>query len=903
MAVLTWREGDLRQVVAGLARFGHSPAILTFSDGEVHRLSYRELADWVDRLAARLRAEQLGDDRRVALLAANAPAWIATALAVIEAGAVLVPLDAKLDEDSLRHSLADSAPGLILVDAQEHDRIARLAPQDAQLRLLEDFAQDADDAESPVEEAPAVKGESAAVIFYTSGTTGLPKGVPLSHRNLLFELHSLLEVELMNSGDRLLLPLPLHHVYPFVVGMLAPLVYGVGIVLPQSMTGPHILEATRTFDVATVIGVPRLYETLVSSLESRVAGGGIGARLFYRAALQTSRFARRRLSMRLGRILLRPLHRRFGGELRLMASGGAALDTDLAWTLESLGWTVATGYGLTETAPLVSLVRPGDSHFDSAGRPLPEVEVRIAPLAENDDEPGGDQPSNRDVGEIQLRGPNIFDGYLGLPDKTAEAFTEDGWFRTEDRGYRDDEGYLHVLGRASTFVVTAAGKNISLEELERSYQRTEAVKEVGIFLRDGRLCALAVPDPAVLRKADGDDPQHNLREAVKAVGRQQPRHKRIDELVISRDALARTRLGKIQRDKLQQRFDAIRDEGDKAEAGPLPVEQMSGEDQALLEHPPARAVWALLSERFPELRLTPDSDIAMDLGIDSLEWINLTLEIREHSGTDLSEEATARIESVRDLLQEVVDSAGGATQEAATLEEHPESYLTDRQRRWLTPLSAIEGGLAWLLYWINRGLVRAYFRLEVSGLESLRGADPAIITPNHLSVLDPFILAAALPYERMKRSAFAGWTGLAFANPLFRFVVRLARTLPVEQDRAAFSTLAIALVALREKMSLVWFPEGARSQDGTLQRFMPGIGALLEKQPTAVVPTVISGTFEAMPRGRRLPRPRAIRVSFGTAIPAKELRKGDEDKGSAAAITEALHARVAALQAELKPAG
>lgn len=906
-AGLDWRQGNLRQVVAGLTRFGDLPAILTLGEAEARHVTFRQLSERVGYLSRGLARRGLGDNGRVAILAANAPEWIAAALAVIDAGGVAVPLDARLDEESLRHILADCAARLAIVGEQEQGRIARLCPEGIELVPLEGLWEALDAEAEPAAAAPTrpePDGGDPAVIFYTSGTTGLPKGVPLTHRNLLFELDSLLSVGLMSEGERLLLPLPLHHVYPFVVGMLAPLVYGVGIVLPQSMTGPHILEATRSFNVSTVIGVPRLYEALVSAVESRVAARGAAARLLYRTAVQVSLLGRRYLSLHPGKLLLRPLHRQFGTRLRLMASGGAALDADLAWRMEALGWTVSTGYGLTETSPLAALVRPGDSHFESVGKPLPSVELRIAPLTrESDNEvsaqevPPAQRPEDGEIGEIQLRGPNVFAGYLGLPDKTAEAFTGDGWFRTEDRGYVDREGYLHVLGRSSTFVVTAAGKNISLEELERRYERCGAIKEIGIFMHDGRLAGLVVPDPAVLRDAGGGAPDEAVREAVRAVARQLPRYERIDDLAVVRDALARTRLGKIRRDKLRRHFDAVRTEGEAESSGPMPVDEMSGEDQALLEQAPARATWDFLCTRYPAMRLTPDSDVARDLGIDSLSWIDLTLEIRERCGVALSEAATARIESLRDLLQEAVDAAGRGDAQAAALEDDPESYLTERQKRWLKPLSAFESALAWPIYHLNRALVRAFFRVRVSGLENLREAGQMILTPNHASVLDPFVIAAVVPYDILRRSAFAGWTGMAFANPLYRFVVRLGRTLPVEHDRAAFSSLAAALVALRDGMSLIWFPEGQRSGDGRLQRFMPGIGALLSRAPATVVPAFIAGTFEAMPQGQRLPRPGRIEVVFAPPCRSEALDQSGEGDRAETRIAETLHRRLEELQA------
>ncbi|MCR9218859.1 MAG: AMP-binding protein [Alphaproteobacteria bacterium] len=910
---MSWRDGTLHDVVAALPSFGERPAVLTLEGETVSSLSFAELAERVGRLSAGLRAQPGFAGAHAAILAPNGPDWIVACLAVIDAGGVAVPVDAKLDDESLAHVLADCAPRLIFAAGDAAERARRLAPAPFRLIALDAPSGEASGLETltaepgapppgPPERDPA----APAALFYTSGTTGPPKGVPLSHRNLLFELDRLRAIDLMAPGERLLLPLPLHHVYPFVVGMLTAFVYGVGLLLPQSLTGPHIQQAIRSGGAAAVLGVPRLYETLLSSVDARARAGGRIGYAAYRALRAVSLYARRRLSLRLGRVLFAPLHRRLGPDLRLLASGGAALAEETAWALEAHGWTVATGYGLSETAPLLTLVRPGNGRFDSAGKPLDGVAVRIAPLTASGDE--GDAPPANGIGEIQVQGPNVFQGYLGLPDRTAAAFTADGWFRTEDRGWLDPEGYLHVAGRAATFVVTPAGENIALEELERAYEDHPAIREIGLFQRDGALKAVVAPEPPAVRAADADADAEALartmREAVRERARTLPRFKHIDTLRVSRDALARTRLGKLRRDRLRQRFDALAAGAGEQDAGapaaPMAIADMSGEDQALLDHPAARAAWEELAERRPDLRLAPDSHVALDLGIDSLEWITITLAIRARAGVELSEAATGRIETVRDLMREAVAEAGRAPLESATLAENPERFLTPDQTRWLEPLGPVATAAAWSLYHINRLTMRALFRLRATGLENLSPHAQVILTPNHASVLDPFALAAAAPYPILKRSAFAGWTGMAFANPLTRAVARLGGTFPVAHERAAFSSLALALVTLRRGKSLIWFPEGRRSRDGALQPFLPGIAVLLQTHPTPVVPAVIEGAFEAMPTGRRLPRPGPIRVHFGKPVTPDALEAAGAGETPKARLVDGLQREVARLQAELR---
>jgi long-chain acyl-CoA synthetase len=329
----------------------------------------------------------------------------------------------------------------------------------------------------------------------------------------------------------------------------------------------------------------------------------------------------------------------------------------------------------------------------------------------------------------------------------------------------------------------------------------------------------------------------------------------------------------------------------------MPLDEMSDDDRALLDEPAARAAWDLLRERYASRPLSPDASLAIDLGIDSMEWINVTLAIRQRSGVDITEEATARIETVRDLLNESVAAESVKLTEAAGLVfEDPQRFVSDAQRRWLRPLGRSEVLWAHALYAVNRYAMRHLFRLEVVGYENLPRDGNFICAPNHMSVLDPFVVAATVDFEQLRRTYWAGWTGLAFANRLFRFVSRVAQVLPIEQDRAAFSSLAMSLIVLGEGRSLIWFPEGERSRDGRLHRFRTGIGLVLARCPTRTVPMRIEGTFEAMPTGRRFPRFKRIRILIGKPLTTAELEKAGRGSSREERITGALHDAVEKLR-------
>jgi long-chain acyl-CoA synthetase len=326
---------------------------------------------------------------------------------------------------------------------------------------------------------------------------------------------------------------------------------------------------------------------------------------------------------------------------------------------------------------------------------------------------------------------------------------------------------------------------------------------------------------------------------------------------------------------------------------------MSEEDRALLRDSSAEEVWQMLGERFEAVRLTPDSSMAVDLGVDSLEWVDLTLDIRDRTGVELEEEQTAEIETVRDLLTAVRDASEPSEETSGDVLENPEKFLSDEERDWLRPLGKVEVLLAWMLYWINRGLMRAFFRLRVDGLDNVRKAEQVAILPNHTSYLDGFVIMAALPFDFLRHASVAGSAELAFRTPVHRAVMRLSRALPIQGNRAALSSLALPLMKLRQGSHLVWFPEGRRSRHGELLNVRPGIGMLLAREPATVIPTIIDGAYEAMPLGRTMPRPRQITVRFGQPVSVDDLSSRGEGEEPRERIAHAIGKELAALKSDV----
>ena len=879
-------SANLDPVIAGLARFGQRPAILALGPEGALTWSYAELAARIEALAGGLIQAGLQRGEAVALFAPDSPAWIAAALAAIRAGGAVLPVDAQLPDDVLAHVLADSGARLVFTTSDRVERLARLAPA-LRLVLLDTGDDDAHGWQalraSGAIILPQPDASDPAALFYTSGTTGRPKGVPLCHAHLAFQLDALAATGLLTPSDRVALPLPLHHVYPFVLGLLAPLALGLPVILPQALTGPQVLRALKEGEATVMVGVPRLYAAIVAGIEARVAARGGIASALVRGFMAWS-LALNRLGLDAGRVLFgHLLHARLAPELRLLACGGAALEAEMAARLRALGWQVAIGYGLTETSPLIS-INPPRGRPGSVGRPLPGVAVRIAA-----------------DGEIQVRGPNVFKGYRNLPDKTQEAFTADGWFRTGDLGRLDADGFLFVTGRAKELIVTAGGENVQPEAVETAYQRHPYIREFALLEDRGRMLGLVLPEPGAIRRAGQTDIAAAVRRAVTEVNTNLPSYQRVAEIALTRDPLPRTRLGKLRRHLLAAAWQAARaGETQPARAEPLPLDEWPEADRALLVQPAAGQTWEWLKRRFPGRRLTPDTSLRLDLQVDSLAWLDLALDLQRITGAELGEAAIARIETVRDLLREMSEAKAGEVCAAAW--DQPERVLSAVDRRWLAPTGALSRACAWGFVRLLQLLARMVFQLRVEGREHLPTQKQVVYVANHASFLDPFLMGAAMGPARVARTRWTGYTGIAFANPVTRFLSRIARTLPVEPERGATAAMALSAAAIQQGDSLAWFPEGQRALDDRLHDFRPGVGRLLARFPLQVIPVYIAGSFAAMPTGKHWPRRVPIVIRFGAPIDPRTLVPDLSATDAPERLAQALQQAVAGLEApRLKP--
>ena len=865
----------VKGLLADMRARDDAPAIIAVTEDDVARFASRDLADRTVRLAGGLLDAGLKPQEPVAIWGPNSADWAVAGLAVMAAGGTLAPIDDLAGDEDAERVVIDSGARRVFASPQ-HMPAVRALPEDGDRQLirlgdadeesrdlphLDDIAADAE------RSLPDVPRDAPVLYEFTSGTTGKAKAFHLTQVNIAANVEAIVDRRIVRVGDHVLMPLPFHHAYPWIVGILTGLTAGVAVVLPQAVTAPHLLRAMAAAEVTVMVGVPRLYDALMTGVESKVGGSSTVVRRTFGGLRDACFRFDERLGVNPGKLLFAPVRRKIGPKVRLMVSGGARLEPAVIRKIRGLGWQVLSGYGLAETASIFTANLPGATRVGSEGRVLTaDGDIRIG------------EPDDSGLGEIQLRGSSVFSGYIDNPEANAAAFTEDGWFRTGDLGRLDDDGYVYVLGRSKELIVLSGGKNVEPEALEKAYGEHPYIAEIGVLERSGSLVALIRPDTAAIR-ADNHSRVHDaVRVAIGSVGRHRPPYQRLAGFAITREPLPRTRLLKIRRFMLPDLYERALAGEDKA-----PAAEMSDADRALIEQSPGREVWGLLQEKYPQQQLSLDTSPQLDLGMDSFAWMSFVSELETRTGARLGEEALGRIETLRDLIEE-----------ADKAEAEPEPVSDKAVDAMLRPPGPALKAIGNTIFAAAKGLMRTVFSLRVEGVDNVPKEGAVVLTANHVSDLDPVALAASLPYDQLDRTWWGADAGRLQETVLGRRLSRAGRVYPVN-DRSPAMALAAAEKVLADGRIQVWFPESWRSPDGSLQRFLPGIGKLLSASRAAAVPVFIEGTFEAMPRDRRWPRPHRVRVVFGEPIPYEQLRAaaaGDEDyEGIAAALRE----RVAAL--------
>ena len=842
-------------------------ALQMANEDEWEEYTYAETYTRSRQVAWQLWESGLRKEDRVVLVSENQPEWCIAYLAAVQIGAAVVPLDAQtpvheilaiaefttaksiLASESVLEKFGDglSTPKVLLQNINKNCEIVgtdRVADKISTTEIPADFPN--------VDVSP----DTVASIIFTMGTTVEAKGAMLTHGGFISNVQAVAKALPPTDTERILSALPLYHALSFSCSLLMALYSGTTATYVNALRPTTLLKTMREAKTTAFIGVPRLFQMLQGTIERQAARADTP-----------------------GGTLVEKAQAVMGGQIRVLVSGGASLSDTIYDAFQKFGMTLYQGYGMTETAPVLSVNPYLKSKQGSVGPAVEGVELKI----ENPDSDG--------IGEIIAKGPSTMKGYYRNSDATEKAI-RNRWLYTGDLGYIDADGYLYLTGHCKDIIVPASGKNIYPVELEALYRDNPAISEIcviGIPYEDGSDTAVHA---VIVPTAPDETTEMEIQNHLQTRAKQLPSYQQFHKSHLWGNPLPKTADGTIDRQSLKRSLEA--------HLTCLQEEPAVDVEDATPDTPRADIPEEILTTlarlaRMSTHQIQRESRLDTDLGLDSLTRLDLLLVLESRLGGTIPDALLANLETVGDVVKLIETFP---TETARETDEVPKDKKPEFRQvpRWYARAFRA----------VITGIYRNYFSLKCYGLEHIPQGKPYIIMPNHTSHLDTLTVISALGTK-----AYQLWT-LAARDYWFatRFQGWFARTclnaLPIERE-GNFTEFLQDLRAANEVMTqnngLLIFAEGTRSLDGKLQPFKPGVISLLIYGPNVpVIPAYIEGTYHALPKGQNLPKKHPVRIIFGEPLtfPEKSPAEASIDPDRYQEFLELAQNRVAELGATLK---
>jgi long-chain acyl-CoA synthetase len=775
------------------------------------KISYADLNGKLELFASLIPTVQ---DRHMVIFSENRPGWIYAFYAIWKVKGVAIPIDYLATASEVAYILKDSAPSVIFCSEARRQVMAEAiyaAGISPELIIIDEL--EASPAK-PVETAETIQTnpDDIAVIIYTSGTTGSPKGVMLTYNNILTNVRAVSEfIPIYRPDSRVMILLPLHHIFPLVGTMVIPLYLGAMVAISPSMVSEDIMATLKNNAITIIIGVPRLYAAIRKGIMDKIKKSGIARLLFYIAGkVNSPGFSKR---------IFGTVHNKLGGSVEFLVSGGAALDSEVGRDLQTLGFEVLEGYGMTEAAPMITFTQPRRVRIGSPGEVMRETAVQI------------------EDGEIIASGPNIMKGYYNRPEETAEVL-KNGWLYTGDLGYIDKEGFLYITGRKKEIIVLSNGKNVNPVEIESALLESPLVKDCGVFLKDNQLQVIIVPEIAEADSPGDRDTEDIFRhDLIEPFNNSVSAYKKLMRFYLTSEELPRTRLGKLQRFKLSDL--AVDKDEDR-------------EDTEEIEIPEFKIIAAYLREEKGR-KVMPYHHLEMDLGMDSLDKVGFQAWLQQNFGVNIEPSEMTRFGDVRKLSEYVsvnkTHMDEGKLNWTDILREKVNLKLPDT---WFTG--------RWMVY-LSRGFFHLYFRFRARGVDNIPEG-PFILAPNHQSVFDGLFVAAYLRSHQIRKT-YVYAKEKHIKQRWLKFLANRNNIIIVDLNRDLKASIQKMAEVLKQNRNLIIFPEGTRTLNGKLGQFKKTFAILSRELNIPIVPVSIDGAFKALPKGSHFPRPwTKIRIEF-----------------------------------------
>jgi len=856
-------------------------SVTTAADGHViESYTLSQLRQMAERVGAWLQRSGFSAGTRCAVLAANSPRWVAAYLGVVASGNTAVPLDTAFHPDQVAKLLDDCGARLLFVDERNlaHAREA-VAGRDVALVLLDahiDGMPSFDDIfrnTSADGFAHVVTGpDDVACILYTSGTTSDPKGVMLTQNNLRGEMEAVFSLFDLGPTDAILGVLPLFHALAQMANLLLALASGMRVVYLDSLNTTELMTALRDRGITIFCCVPQFYYLIHERVFSEVKKRGPMAQRAFSVLMLLSRAAHK-FHINLGKVFFGKIHQMLGPKVRFFVTGGSRFDAAIGHDFQALGFEILQAYGLTECTGGGFITRLGDNVMGSIGKPLPTVEAKLL------DPKVGVDTSGQAVGEIAIRGQIIMKGYYNRPDAT-DAVLKDGWLHTGDLAYVDHAGHYFITGRAKEVIVLSSGKNIYPEEIEGYYQKSPWIKDIcvmGLESRPGepfseRLHAVIVPNFDLLRQKKIVNTREVIRYDIENISTHLPATKRILSYDIWQEDLPRTTTRKLRRFEIERHVRELMSRAQVEQQGDaIPARPLTEADQQWLAESDVQRALSLVRKASKRQGgdIHPDDNLELDLGLDSMERVELLVELEHNLDADVDDTAAAEVYTVRELIDLVRTHAGRGVANGAGWENLLAGEMTDPEVLALSQRRSLAIRIVFRFWFIFGKLVTIFasdaFHLKVEGLENVPLEGPFILSPNHQSFLDAPILTALMPWSVFHRLFYVG-TSEIFGEGLMRRFARFLRLIPVDPDANLVPAMRAGAYGLRHDQILVLYPEGERSIDGTPRVFKKGAAILARHLNVPIVPVAHDGFYDAWPRNHKFQKFAPLKIRIGKPI-------------------------------------